>query len=155
MIDKWDKRYLEIAKQVASWSKDPSTQVGAITVGNKGQILSTGYNGFPRGISDSDERLNHRETKYKYVVHAEKNVIYNACINTVSLDGSILYVYGLPVCSECCKGIVQVGIKKVVMQYPTSSVPTVWSDSFKLTTDMLEEANITYGVYNENFERII
>lgn len=154
MIDKWDKRYLQIAKSVSEWSKDPSTKVGAITVGNKGQILSTGFNGFPRGIEDTDERLNHRETKYKFVVHAEKNVIYNACINTVSLEGSTLYVYGLPVCSECCKGIVQVGVKKVVMQYPTP-IPDTWAESFKLTCDMLEEANITYGVFDENFERLI
>jgi dCMP deaminase len=154
MIDKWDKRYLEIAKQVSTWSKDPSTQVGAITVGQKGQILSTGFNGFPRGIDDSPERLNDRPTKYKYVVHAEKNVIYNACINTVSLDGSTLYVYGLPLCSECCKGIVQVGVRKVVMQYP-SNVPNTWAESFDLTCAMLEEANITYGVYDERFERIL
>lgn len=153
-IDKWDKRYLEMARQVSTWSKDPSTQVGAITVGQKGQILSTGFNGFPRGIKDDFARLHDRETKYKYVVHAEKNVIYNACINTVSLEGSTLYLYGLPLCSECCKGIVQVGVSKVVMQYPTS-VSSTWSDSFLLTCNMLEEANITYGVYNLDFERLL
>lgn len=154
MIDKWDKRYLEMARQVSTWSKDPSTKIGSITVGKKGQILSTGYNGFPRGIEDTEEMLNDRETKYLYIVHAEKNVIYNACINTVSLEGSTLYLYGLPLCSECCKGVLQVGVKKVVMQHPRD-IPPKWKESFKITEDMLERANITYGVYDENFERIL
>lgn len=154
MIDKWDKRYLEIAKSVANWSKDPSTKVGAITVGNKGQIISTGFNGFPRGIEDSFDRLNHRETKYKYVVHAEKNAIYNACINTVSLCGSSIYVYGLPVCSECCKGIIQVGIKKVVIQH-SKDISSKWKESFDLTLEMFKESNIECIIYDDNFERIL
>lgn len=107
---KWDKRYLELAREVASWSKDPSKKIGAIAVGSKGQVLSQGYNGFPRGIDDSKRRYEDRAIKYKYVVHAEMNVIYNATYNGISLDGATLYVYGLPVCSECAKGIIQTGI---------------------------------------------
>ncbi len=113
-LDKWDNRYLSLAKEVATWSKDPSTQVGAVTVGAKKEVLSQGFNGFPRGIKDTDERYNHRETKYKFVVHAEMNAIYNATYSGTSLDGATLYIYGLPICSECAKGIIQVGIKKVV-----------------------------------------
>jgi dCMP deaminase len=104
---------MAMAKEISSWSKDPNTQVGAVAVGDKGQILSQGYNGFPRGILDRPDRLNDRETKYKFVVHAEMNVIYNATYSGVSLDGAQLYVYGLPVCNECAKGIIQVGIKEV------------------------------------------
>ena len=111
--NKWDERYMAMAKEVAQWSKDPNTKVGAVAVGEKGQILSQGYNGFPRGIKDSPQRLNDRQTKYEFVVHAEMNVIYNATYSGVSLDGAKLYVYGLPVCSECAKGIIQVGIKEV------------------------------------------
>ena len=96
---KWNKRYAELAKQIAGWSKDPSRKIGAVAVGDKGQLLAQGYNGFPRGIKDTDERLNNREEKYKYVVHAEMNVIYNASHSGVSLDGADLYVYGLPICS--------------------------------------------------------
>ncbi|MBT7127172.1 MAG: CMP deaminase, partial [Candidatus Thioglobus sp.] len=77
-LDKWDKRYLGLAAEVSTWSKDPSTQVGAVTVGSKKEVLSQGFNGFPRGIDDSDERYNNRDTKYKLVVHAEMNAIYNA-----------------------------------------------------------------------------
>ena len=84
-----------------------------------------------------------KETKYKYVVHAEQNVIYNATYNGVSLDGSTLYVWGLPVCSECAKGVIQVGIKRVVM--PIDKYPTRWVESFAQTSLMFDEAGVDYG----------
>ena len=83
---KWDRRYLDLAAEVSKWSKDPSSKIGAVAVGSKGQVLSQGYNGFPRGIVDGGVRLNEREIKYKYIVHAEMNLIYNATYNGVSLD---------------------------------------------------------------------
>jgi len=140
-MSKWTNRYLEIAKQVAQWSKDPSTKIGAIAVGDKRQILSQGYNGFPRGISDSDERLENREEKYSYIVHGEMNCIYNATLNGVSLEGAHLYVYGLPVCHECAKGIIQVGISKVVMQY-SKDISDKWKLSANTTKRMFKEARV-------------
>ena len=137
----WSIKYMKLAKEVASWSKDPSAKIGCVAVGKKGQILSQGYNGFPRGIHDSEERLNNREEKYKYVVHAEQNCIYNATLNGVSLDGADLYVFGLPVCSECAKGVIQVGIKRVFMCYPPD-IPEKWEESKKVTFDMFGEARI-------------
>lgn len=138
----WRKRYLSLAKEISTWSKDPSRKIGAVAVGTKGEILAQGYNGFPRGIFDGAQRLNDRETKYKYVVHAEMNVIYNATFNGVSLDGADLYVYGLPVCSECAKGIIQVGIRRVYIQTP-EDIPDTWQESFKLTCKMFKEAGIS------------
>ena len=138
----WDVRYLELAEQVSSWSKDPSRQIGAVAVGTKGQVLAQGYNGFPRGIKDSSLRYNDREIKYKFVVHAEQNVIYNATYNGVSLDGATLYVWGLPVCSDCAKGVIQTGIKRVVM--PLQEIPDHWVDSWALTQLLLNEANIKW-----------
>jgi dCMP deaminase len=138
----WDKRYLQLAKEVSTWSKDPSKQIGAVAVGSKGQILSQGYNGFPRGIKDLQERLFDRELKYKYVVHAEMNVIYNASYSGVSLAGSTLYVYGLPVCSECAKGIIQVGISKVVLPKYDSDMLPRWKESWELTKSMFNEASV-------------
>ena len=138
----WDNRYMAIAKEVAQWSKDPNTKVGAVVVGNKGQILSQGYNGFPRGILDTPERLNDRETKYKFVVHAEMNVIYNATYNGVSLDGASMYVYGLPVCNECCKGIIQVGIKTVYVSKECVEARAVWFESWQGSLDMFNECGI-------------
>ena len=141
---KWNKRYAELAKHVASWSKDPSRKIGAVAVGSKGQILAQGYNGFPRGIADSSDRLTDREEKYKYVVHAEMNVIYNASHSGVSLDGADLYVFGLPVCSECAKGIIQVGIKKVFICVE-DQIPSIWVDSWERTRRMFEEAGVGYS----------
>ena len=142
MYDKWDKRYLELAKHIASWSKDPSRKIGAVAVGHNGEVLSQGYNGFPRDIEDFPERYNDRPTKYKYVVHAEMNVIYNSSWNGVSLAGSTLYVYGLPVCSDCAKGIIQAGISSVVMQ--DQVIPDDWKNSAALTFDMFTEAGVDY-----------
>jgi dCMP deaminase len=142
MPKKWNERYMAMAKEVAQWSKDPNTKVGAIAVGEKGQILSQGYNGFPRGILDSPERLNDRETKYQFVVHAEMNVIYNATYSGVSLDGAKLYVYGLPVCSECAKGIIQVGIKEVYVAQECLDLRPLWFESFQKTMSMFQECGI-------------
>lgn len=140
---RWNLNYLDLAKTVSSWSKDPSTKVGAVAVGKHGQILSQGYNGFPRGINDSIDRLTNREEKYKYTVHGEMNCIYNATLNGVSLKDSDLYVYGLPVCSECAKGIIQVGIKRVFTCYP-ENITDKWKESGKLTSEMFKESNIEY-----------
>lgn len=143
MSNKWDNRYMELAKAVSTWSKDPSKKIGAIAIGSKGQVLAQGFNGFPRGIDDTDERLNDRETKYKYVVHAEMNLIYNATFNGISLDGSTVYIYGLPLCSECAKGLIQVGIKRIVMSRDSlEDVDEKWQDSFDLTLQLLNESGI-------------
>lgn len=139
---KWDQRYLKLAEEVASWSKDPSRKIGAVAVGAKGQVLAQGFNGFPRGIDDSIERYNDRERKYELVVHAEMNVIYNATYSGVSLDGATLYVTGLPVCSECAKGIVQVGIKRVIMR--EMEIPESWLSSWHKTREIFHEAKILF-----------
>ncbi len=140
ILDKWDERYLSLAKEISTWSKDPSTQVGAVTVGRKKEVLSQGFNGFPRGIHDTDERYNNRKSKYKFVVHAEMNAIYNATYSGTSLDGATLYVYGLPICSECAKGIIQVGIKKVVIE--KSKELDNWNQSVGLSQEMFIEAGV-------------
>ena len=139
----WGDKYIHLAKEISTWSKDPSTQVGAVVIGEHGQLLSQGYNGFPRGIKDSDERLNNRERKYELVVHAEMNAIYNASLNGVSLKGSTLYVYGLPICNECAKGIIQVGIQKVVAMRP-EKYNIAWDKSNKNAEALFREADVMY-----------
>ena len=110
---RWDKRYLNLAGHIATWSKDPSKKVGAIAVGSKGQVLAQGYNGYPRGMDDSD--YTDREAKYTKIVHAEMNALMNALYSGVSLKDSTLYVYGLPVCPSCSKCVIQAGVKRVVI----------------------------------------
>jgi len=155
MINKWSERFLNIAKEVSTWSIDPSTKIGAVIVNNDKRILVTGYNGFPRGIDDSEERLNVKEEKYKYVVHGEMNCIYNACINGLSLNETTLYVSGLPVCSECAKGIIQVGIKTVVTQYDNTDINPKWATSNLLTQQLFSEANVAYLQYDKFGELIL
>jgi dCMP deaminase len=72
MSTKWDLRFLELARHIAGWSKDPSTQVGCVVVGQDREIRSTGFNGFPRGIEDNEERLKDREQKYPLICHAKR-----------------------------------------------------------------------------------
>lgn len=145
-IKKWDKRYMNIAKQVAAWSKDPCVQVGAIIVGQKGQIVSQGYNGFPRNIQDTPERYFNKEVKHKYVIHAEVNAILNALYNGASVSDCTLYVYGKAMCHECAKCAIQSGITRVV--YNTKPEGS-WLDSCNLALDILQEAGINV-VYLEN-----
>lgn len=137
----WNQRYIHLAKTISTWSKDPSTQIGAVAVDSNRRILSVGYNGFPRNIEDDPKRLADREVKYQYVVHAEMNCIYNATYNGVSLDGSTLYVWGLPVCSECAKGIIQTGIRTVYWTME-KDIPQNWVDSYKKTQQILKEAGV-------------
>jgi len=139
----WGNRYTCLAKEISTWSKDPSTQVGAVVIGNNGEVLSQGYNGFPRGIKDTAARLKDRERKYNLVVHAEMNAIYNAGLNGVSLKGSTLYVYGLPVCNECAKGIIQVGIDKVIATRP-ADYNEKWDESIKDAKALFKEAEVDY-----------
>ena len=109
----WDEYFMGIAMLAARRSKDPSTQVGACIVSQDNIIISTGYNGMPKGCSDDEfpwDRTG-EETKYPYVVHAELNAILNA--NGRDLRGSRLYVALFP-CNECAKAIIQSGIKEVI-----------------------------------------
>ena len=144
MVNKYDVRYLELAKHISTWSKDPSTGVGAVAIGEKGQVLAQGYNGFPRGVNDSKARYENKDLKYRYVVHAEMNCIYNATYNGVSLDGAELYVYGLPVCSECAKGIIQVGIERVISPKNGMEVSEKWKVSCIDTVSMFKEVGVEY-----------
>lgn len=143
----WVQKYLNLAKHISTWSKDPSSKIGAVAVGNHGQILSQGYNGFPRGIEDTRDRLHDRDKKYKYVVHAEMNCIYNATLNGISLNNADLYVHGLPVCSECAKGVIQVGVKRVFICQP-ATIASNWHDSYMHTQSLFIEAGVEAVCYD-------
>lgn len=142
---KWIKRYLKIAQEVATWSKDPSTKVGAVIIGDNGQIVSQGYNGFPRGILDTIERLNDRPLKYKLVVHAERNALLNALYNGASVKGCALFVHGLPVCNECAKSIIQAGISKV---YYDTLPKEQWQEQTDFALKMFQESGVNVEYVN-------
>ena len=140
------KRFLEIARQIEQWSKDPRPKVGAVLVGNKDQIISQGFNGFPRKIEDTPERLNDRTTKNKLVIHAEANAVYNAIFNGASTDGATIYVSGLPCCHECAKVIIQTGISRVVMDSNPEDSPEPWDESGKLALELFREAGVEFEI---------
>ena len=110
MLDKWDARFLAQAAQVSTWSKDPSTQTGAVIVNSKKKVLSVGFNGFPQGIKD-DWRLGDRGIKYEMIIHCEINALIFA---EASLDGCTLYTYPFLSCSRCAAIMIQAGVTRVV-----------------------------------------
>lgn len=114
MENKWHRRFFQLAHHVSDWSRDPSTRVGACIVNEDKQVLSLGFNGFPRGVEDKFERYKDKETKYKFVSHAERNALDNAYVD---VKGATLYSTLFP-CNECAKGIIQKGIKEVVTTQP-------------------------------------
>jgi dCMP deaminase len=142
------------AQTVSLQSKDPSRKVGAIAVSNDRIQLSTGWNGFPRGICDTYERLHNRELKYHYTIHAELNCILNAAWSGTSLRKSNFFVYGLPVCSRCALHLVQIEISSVVCQVPSNNIHEPWLSEWNLSKQLFDEANIEYTLWNENYESI-
>lgn len=140
-IEKWDKRFLDLAKHIAGWSKDPSTQTGAIIVDQKQRIISTGYNGLARGVKDLPERINNRDIKYKMFVHCERNAMLFA---RQPLDGCTLYTWPFMSCAACAAMVIQTGIIRAVA--PHSDHP-LWQEDFKLTQEQFKEAGIELKLY--------
>ena len=149
VIDSNDARWLKLACYISSYSKDPSTQVGAVIVGDGQRVLSLGWNGFPRKVIEDAERWE-RPQKYQWVEHAERNAIYNAAYHGTSLKGATLYC-PLPPCADCARGVVQAGIKYVVMNGDDAFFKrNDWSDSINAGVKIMHEGKVTtrkmYGV---------
>lgn len=142
-MNTWDVRFLDLAKFISGWSKDPSTKVGAVIVDNDKRIISVGYNGFPVGINDDEQRLNDRETKYKIVLHAECNAIMFANNNLV---GYTLYTYPFMPCPRCAGMIIQTGINRVVSY---NNIPERWSGDFGLTKELFSESGVELVLYDQ------
>lgn len=138
-MNKWHDRFLELARHVAGWSKDPSTKVGAVIVDGKRRVISMGFNGFPRGVEDCEWRLADRPIKYAHVVHAELNAILAA---PLSVEGATIYVTHQPCCG-CAKAIIQAGIRAVVTTQDSGIER--WGDEQMVAWAMLEEAGVEVG----------
>ena len=142
--NKWDLRYLEMAKLVSTWSKDPSTKCGAVIVDPNNHIVSVGFNGFPVYVDDKPERLHDRELKYAMTIHAERNVMIFANRN---LYGCTMYTYPMQACSECAAMMIQSGITRHVS---FNKRPERWNKSFQIASDMFKEAFVEIKLYEEN-----
>ena len=150
--ERWDRHFLGLSLYHSKLSKDPNTKVGSVIIGPDRELLSAGFNGFPRGIADTPERLNDRDTKLKLVVHAEMNALLAAARTGMRLKGCRLYlaatddtgmVWGGPPCTRCTVEIIQVGISEIV-SYPVKSAPSRWHDDLMLARQLIEEAGIKY-----------
>ena len=146
-MNKWDKRFMDLVDLVATWSKDTSTQVGAVIVDNENTILSVGYNGFPRGVDDSIEERFERPIKYMYTEHAERNAIYNAVRNGLQLKGAKIYIPWCS-CADCARAIIQSGIRTVVMREPDYDVPK-WGEHFAIAIEMYKESGVDVIYYQD------
>ena len=139
MNDKWDDRFMELAAFIAGWSKDPSTQVGAVIANdNTKRVISMGFNGFPAGVEDSEDRLLTREIKYEMVVHAEANALLFA---GPEAEGCTLYVTPLPPCARCAVLIIQAGINRVVCPTPDKTREP-WATQSRISETMFREARV-------------
>ena len=150
IMHKWDMRYLQLAKHVSAWSKDPSTKCGAVIVDKNNRIVSIGYNGFPQGIKDLESRLKDRPIKLAMTVHAERNALIFA---KQDLHNCVLYTYPIQCCSECIAMMIQAGITRHVS---TSHMPAKWHDSFLIAQDMMQEAHVQFDRYTlkEQYESL-
>lgn len=146
-LSKWDSRFLRIAEEVRSWSKDPGTKVGCVLVSDR-RIISTGYNGFPQSISDNLERYINRDYKLSVTVHAEKNAILNAAKNGTKVEGSTLYVT-FPPCTQCASAVIQAGISKVICPNP-SNAPERWRQNFTEANNLFYEAGVQVLYYSDS-----
>lgn len=137
-MDKWDHRFFQLARTVATWSKDPEKKVGCVAVAPDKRQIVMGYNGFPAGVDD-DARLFNKEVKNELTVHAEANCIVNAA---VLIKGWTMYVTKAP-CTTCATMIMNAGIAKIVCPKPEGS----WSHTQALAISLLTTTNIAVVFY--------
>jgi dCMP deaminase len=149
MNEKWDLRFLKIAKEVSSWSKDESTKVGCVIVDEYKIIRSVGYNGLPRGLDDNIPERQERPLKYNYFNHAEDNALNNCNIVGVSTLNCTIYVTMCP-CSACARNIIQSGIKRVAFIEPNHEMVFRWGEDFKVSLNMFEECRIDWKTYRSS-----
>ena len=136
----WDKRFMQVAELVGSWSTDRSRRVGCVVVGPDQEIWSTGFNSFPRGVDDSTDERHARPAKYYWTEHAERNAIYSAARRGVALAGCTLYVPWFP-CVDCARAIVQSGITRLVAHKPDID-DVRWGEEFRIGLVLLKEASV-------------
>ena len=147
MISKWDKRFLRLAKEVSTWSKDPSTQVGAVIVDNDNHVVSLGYNGFPSRLEDTEARLNNRDLKLLYTIHGEMNAVLNS---PRSVNGCTLYTWPFMSCDRCAIHMIQAGIVRCVSITASPEIEERWKDSLIKTRRHFYEAGVRLSLYDRS-----
>ena len=142
----WDKYFVSMLYLIAMKSKDQKTQNATIIVGPDNEIRSTGYNSFPRGINDNLPERQERPEKYLWMEHGERNAIFNAARVGVSLKGCRAYVSGIP-CMDCARGLVQVGVVKVIVHILKDYKSGLWEEHAIRTLKLFYEAGVIVSKY--------
>ena len=145
----WPSYYFSLIQTIKQKSKDPHTKVGCLIVGSGREILSTGYNSFPRQLQDNVEERSKRPEKYFWIEHAERNAIYNAARAGIRLEEAEIWMQGLP-CPDCARAIIQSGIKKIHIDWEEWlkwTSPTYTSDLTNRSIDMLRECGVKIIAY--------
>lgn len=140
----WDKRFIDLASHVSTWSKDRSKKVGSVIVDEDNRVISMGYNGFVSNINDDIEERHVKPLKLSFVVHAELNALCSASRSGIKTKGATIYIT-FPPCSECAKAIIQSGIIRVVC-YPINSTNSSWEQTTSIAKTMFCEAGIVMEV---------
>lgn len=146
----WDEYIIDICEVIKKKSKDESTKIGVVIIGKDKQIISTGYNSFPRGIDDTRPERQERPEKYNWMSHAETNAIINSALNGVSTKDSIMYMScGVP-CTECARNIINAGIKEIVCRrdYSDMGNSAMWEEKGKMSFVMFFEAGVMVRYWN-------
>lgn len=139
-MTRWPRRFLDLAAHIASWSKDPSTQVGAVAINDARAIVETGYNGIPRGVDDLPERME-RPDKYIWTAHAEENLVAHAARER--LEGTTVYVTHM-CCASCTRMLINAGVKRVVVGGGKTSMP---KEQFEAALQMFCEAGVEVAAH--------
>lgn len=141
----WDQYFISMCYFVAMKSKDPSTKVGCVIVGEDNEVVSTGFNSFPRLLNDDIPERAHRPLKYMFIEHAERNAIANAARIGASTKDCKAYMLWYP-CVECARMVIQSGIKEVIIhkEFPGNEQHVGhWQESMVVGEQMLQECGVT------------
>ena len=141
MDSKWDRRFLELATLVSTWSKDPSTKTGAVIVGPDRSVISVGFNGFPAGMPDNQELYENRDEKYSRIVHCEVNALLFTRGSIPS--GSTLYTVPFMSCDRCVVQMLQAGIRRFVAPAASPDKVERWGAAFDRTRKYIQECGGT------------
>lgn len=147
----WEKYMVNICEVIKEKSKDESTKIGVVIVGLDKQIITTGYNSFPRGINDNLPERQERPEKYYWFSHAETNAIINAALNGTSTKNSTMYMScGIP-CPDCARNIVNAGIIHIVCKKDQSVMnnPQKWEELSKRSKMMFDEAGVKISYWDQ------
>jgi len=128
-----------MAEHIASYSKDPSTQTGAVITRHDKTIAATGYNGFPAKLSDDEKLYADREVKYERIIHCEMNAVLQA---RERVEGYTLYTYPFLSCPRCAVHMITAGITRVVAPACPEDKLDRWGEALERTKNIFAEAGV-------------